>query len=84
MAPLEFFYNYSLILFILCQGRKLLYCDICWTDVTVQHILKECTYFSHERRANLLRGRSMTELLCEIIQVETIVQFLKEEDFYLD
>lgn len=64
------------------EERQVPYCDVCQTDITVQHILTNCNKFAIERRRNLLHGRSMTELLGERSPIDNIVRFLKEIDLY--
>ena len=70
--------------FLLKSGddRQVPYCNVCRSDITVRHILLECSVFNIERRRHSLHGRTMGELLGDNCPVEALMSFLINIDVF--
>ena len=64
--------------------RRPPYCDVCQCDVTVLHILKDCTDYAHERRTHSLHGRSLQEILGEDAATDKLARFLSAIGLFFD
>ena len=62
--------------------RHIPLCSTCYVNLTVKHILIECPNFNNQRRANSVQGRSLSELLGDLCNVDYLMKFLKNIDFY--
>ena len=58
------------------------YCHTCQSQLTLKHILIECSDFNHERRAASLHGKTINEILDDDCDVDNLMDFLKNIDFY--
>ena len=59
-------------------------CSTCHVVFTVKHILLECPVFVLSRRANLLVGLSLSDILGENAPIERICKFLKDVNLFYD
>ena len=64
--------------------RRVPQCSACHSELSVRHILVECPFYENHRRANLLDGKSLVEILGEGAPVEQIVSFLKDINLFYD
>ena len=57
-------------------------CDHCQVQLTIEHILVDCTAFVEKRRIYHLDGKSLDILLGDDINVQDIMNFLKDINLY--
>ena len=57
-------------------------CEHCQVLLSVEHILVDCTAFHSERVLYHLNGKSIELILGEDCDVEDIMNFLKDIEFY--
>ena len=66
----------------LLEGSSPPLCDDCQVQLTVQHIMVDCSMLNEKRHLYQLDGKSLDALLGEDANVEDIISFLKDADFY--
>ena len=64
--------------------RRAPFCNTCQSDLTVEHILVDCSNFIVERRCNNLDGRTIQEILSDEADIDCIAKFLKEINLYYE
>ena len=64
------------------EDRQIPICEACQANLSVKHILTECPGLAEERRAFSMHGRSMSNILNDDCDVENLMLFLKDIDFY--
>ena len=57
-------------------------CDFCRVHLTIEHILVDCDMLQDKRCFYHLDNKTLEVLLGESTNVEDIMNFLKETDFY--
>ena len=66
----------------LFEGNSPPECDQCHVQLTIEHILVDCIKFHAERLVNNIGGKCIKSILAEDCNVENIMNFLKDTEFY--
>ena len=64
------------------EERQVPFCNVCRSDITVRHIILDCSVFNRKRRKYSLHGRSISDILGENSPMEILMKFLKEIDVF--
>jgi len=59
-------------------------CGRCNVILTVEHVLAECKKYETERRLYLLYGKSIEMILNDNIDIDNVIEYLKEIDLYYE
>ena len=66
----------------LFEGATPPVCEHCQMQLSVEHILIHCTHLQEKRRFYHMDGKQIEEILGDDSNIEDVISFLKDTEFY--